>query len=171
LQVGADILKKALSYPAKLIAKNAGVNGSVVIQKILSSDDIGYGYNAAKNCYEDLMDAGILDPSKVVRCCVEHAASVAKTFLTSDLVVVDTKEANPIPMRKQMPTSGPMPSFGPTPTFSPFPSPKLRPKSAPLPPLGSKHTPVHGRRAYHLKPDSRGRVRLKADAQAYHENH
>ncbi|CAA7407747.1 unnamed protein product [Spirodela intermedia] len=120
-KVGADIFKRALSYPTKLIAKNAGVNGSVVIQKILSSDDSRYGYNAAKDCYEDLMDAGILDPSKVVRCCVEHAASVARTFLTSDVVVVDTREPYPATMRPRMPTSGPMPSFGHTPTFSPLP--------------------------------------------------
>ncbi|CAA6670665.1 unnamed protein product [Spirodela intermedia] len=130
----------ALSYPTKLIAKNAGVNGSVVIQKILSSNDSRYGYNAAKDCYEDLMDAGILDPSKVVRCCVEHAASVARTFLTSDVVVVDTREPYPATMRPRMPTSGPMPSFGHTPTFSPLPS-KVSPKSTPFSPLGSKRTP------------------------------
>ncbi|KAH6823147.1 TCP-1/cpn60 chaperonin family protein [Perilla frutescens var. hirtella] len=106
-KIGADIFKRALTYPARQIAKNAGVNGNVVINKILSSDDERFGYNAARDRYEDLMAAGILDPSKVVRCCLEHAASVAKTFLTADAVVVEIKEAvPPRMMRKPMPTSG-----------------------------------------------------------------
>nr|GME12068.1 ruBisCO large subunit-binding protein subunit beta, chloroplastic [Ipomoea batatas] len=62
--IGADIVKRALSYPLKLIAKNAGVNGSVVSEKVLSSDNPKYGYNAATCNYEDLMDAGIIDPTK-----------------------------------------------------------------------------------------------------------
>ncbi|URE41085.1 ruBisCO large subunit-binding protein subunit beta [Musa troglodytarum] len=106
-KIGADIFKRALSYPAKLIAKNAGVNGDVIVNKVLSNDDIRYGYNAAMNCYEDLVAAGILDPSKVVRCCLEHAAATAKTFLTSDLVVVDVKGTETISMR--MPPRRPMP--------------------------------------------------------------
>ncbi|XP_031261327.1 chaperonin 60 subunit beta 4, chloroplastic-like [Pistacia vera] len=104
-KIGAEIFKRALCYPTRLIAKNAGVNGNVVVEKVLSNDDPRYGYNAAKNCYEDLMAAGIIDPSKVVRCCLEHAASVAKTFLTSDAVVVDIKESETIQKRKPFPTS------------------------------------------------------------------
>ncbi|XP_041010401.1 chaperonin 60 subunit beta 4, chloroplastic-like [Juglans microcarpa x Juglans regia] len=114
-KIGAEIFKRALSYPARLIAKNAGVNGNLVIEKVLSNDDIRYGYNAARDCYEDLVKAGIIDPSKVVRCCLEHAASVAKTFLTSDAVVVDIKELQPIPRRPPMPTiprRSPMPTSG-----------------------------------------------------------
>ncbi|KAK6229790.1 hypothetical protein SCA6_018741 [Theobroma cacao] len=128
-KIGAEIFKRALSYPTKLIAENAGVNGSVVVEKVLFNDDIRYGYNAASNSYEDLMKAGIMDPTKVssikvpmrectydepinavkgpvVRCCLENAASVAKTFLTSDAVVVDIvdiKEFKSIPKRKKMP--------------------------------------------------------------------
>ncbi|PIA57574.1 hypothetical protein AQUCO_00600353v1 [Aquilegia coerulea] len=64
-KLGADIFKRALSYPSRLIAKNAGVNGSIVIEKVLTNDDVKYGYNAAKDCYEDLMAAGIMDPTKV----------------------------------------------------------------------------------------------------------
>ncbi|KAK9105223.1 hypothetical protein Scep_022067 [Stephania cephalantha] len=105
-KIGADIFKRALAHPAKLIAKNAGVNGSVVIEKILSSNDLNYGYNAAKDCYEDLLAAGIMDPSKVVRCCIENASSVAKTFITSDLVVIDLIESNPTRLWKPMPSSG-----------------------------------------------------------------
>lgn len=106
-KIGAEIFKRALRYPTKLIAKNAGVNGNVVVEKVLSNDDTRYGYNAARNSYEDLMKAGIMDPTKVVRCCLEHAASVAKIFLTSDAVVVDIKDNNDIkfntmPTRKQI---------------------------------------------------------------------
>ncbi|KRY05907.1 RuBisCO large subunit-binding protein subunit beta, chloroplastic, partial [Trichinella patagoniensis] len=104
-KVGADIVRRALSYPLKLIAKNAGVNGSVVIEKVLASDNPKYGYNAATGNYEDLMAAGIIDPTKVVRCCLEHASSVAKTFLTSDVVVVDIKEPEPAPVGNPMDNS------------------------------------------------------------------
>lgn len=131
-KIGAEIFKRALSYPAKLIAKNAGVNGNFVVQKILSNDDMGYGYNAARDCYEDLMKAGIMDPSKVVRCCLEHAASVAKVFLLSDAVVVDIKELNPIsrrmPRRKPMPPPlPPMPQMPPMPPMAPMPTSGARP--------------------------------------------
>ncbi|KAK9019725.1 hypothetical protein V6N11_054235 [Hibiscus sabdariffa] len=105
-KVGADIVKRALSYPLKLIAKNAGVNGSVVSEKVLSNSDPRYGFNAATGIYEDLMTAGIIDPTKVVRCCLEHAASVAKTFLMSDCVVVEIKEPEPVPMGNPMDNSG-----------------------------------------------------------------
>ena len=105
-KVGADIVKRALGYPMKLIAKNAGVNGSVVIEKVLSSDNFKFGYNAATGQYEDLMASGIIDPTKVVRCCLEHASSVAKTFLTSDAVVVDIPEPEPMPVGNPMDNSG-----------------------------------------------------------------
>ncbi|XP_070043585.1 chaperonin 60 subunit beta 4, chloroplastic isoform X3 [Nicotiana tomentosiformis] len=107
-KIGADIFKRALSYPAKQIAKNAGVNGNIVVEKILSVDNMKYGYNAARDRYEDLMAAKILDPAKVVRCCLEHAAAVAKTFLISDAVVIDIPEPVSRQMRRPpMPTSGP----------------------------------------------------------------
>ncbi|KAJ0488983.1 putative chaperonin Cpn60/TCP-1 family, groEL-like apical domain superfamily [Helianthus annuus] len=124
IKIGADIFKRALEYPARQIAKNAGVNGSVVIEKVLSNDDARYGYNAARNKYEDLMDVGIIDPTKVVRCCIEHAASVAKTFLTSDAVVIDIdgpvvegmrlskQTPKPAPTPMQTPTPMPMPTSG-----------------------------------------------------------
>ncbi|CAN1294734.1 Chaperonin 60 subunit beta 2, chloroplastic [Linum perenne] len=105
-KVGADIVKRALSYPLKLIAKNAGVNGSVVSEKVLSSDNPKFGYNAATGKYEDLMAAGIIDPTKVVRCCLEHASSVAKTFLMSDCVVVEIKEPEPVVAGNPMDNSG-----------------------------------------------------------------
>lgn len=105
-KVGADIVKRALSYPLKLIAKNAGVNGSVVVEKVKANDNVNFGYNAGTGVYEDLMVAGIIDPAKVVRCCLEHAASVAKTFLTSDVVVVDIKEPEQAMSGSPMDNSG-----------------------------------------------------------------
>lgn len=63
--MGAEIVRKALSYPLRLIANNAGVNGSVVQQRVLENLDRGFGYNAATDKYEDLMQAGIIDPTKV----------------------------------------------------------------------------------------------------------
>ncbi|CAL1371787.1 unnamed protein product [Linum trigynum] len=103
-KIGAEIFQRALSYPIRLIASNAGVNGNVVINQVLSNDDPGYGYNAAKNRYEDLITAGIMDPTKVVRCCLEHSASVAKTFLTSDAVVLDITEKRSLPRTISMPS-------------------------------------------------------------------
>ncbi|MED6182705.1 hypothetical protein PIB30_031126, partial [Stylosanthes scabra] len=97
LSIGAEIFKRALNYPARMISKNAGVNGDIVIEKVLSDDNMNFGYNASKDHYEDLMKAGIMDPTKVVRCCIEHAASVAKAFLTSNAVVIERKEIQSIP--------------------------------------------------------------------------
>ncbi|KAI4987532.1 hypothetical protein ZWY2020_020332 [Hordeum vulgare] len=86
--------------------ENVGVNGSVVIEKVLAIDNSRYGYNAATGKYEDLMAAGIIDPTKVVRCCLEHAASVAKTFITSDAVVVDIRVPKCTPVVNPMCGSG-----------------------------------------------------------------
>lgn len=105
-KIGADILKRALLYPARQIAKNAGKNGNSVIEKVMSVDNARFGYNAARNQYEDLIDARILDPSKVVRCCLEHAASVGITFLTSNAIVIDIKDPTSNFKRKPIPTSG-----------------------------------------------------------------
>jgi chaperonin GroEL len=95
-KMGADIIKKALAYPIRLIANNAGVNGAVVMEAVLegaAGANPNYGYNAADDTYGDLMEIGIIDPTKVVRCCLENAVSVAKTFLLSDVVVTDKVDA------------------------------------------------------------------------------
>ena len=95
-------------YPLRLIAKNSGENGSVVAQTVLESKDVNFGFNAATGVYEDLMAAGIIDPAKVIRCALENATSVAKTFLTSEVVVVDIPEAD-----QAMPSGGgPMDNSG-----------------------------------------------------------
>ncbi|KAK7243546.1 hypothetical protein RIF29_38348 [Crotalaria pallida] len=76
-KVGADILKRALSYPLKLIAKNAGVNGSVVSEKVLSSDNPKYGYNVATGKYKDLMAVGIIDPTKYSSMLIRESIIVS----------------------------------------------------------------------------------------------
>lgn len=86
-----------MSYPLKLIATNAGVNGSVVVEHVLENDDVAVGFNAATGAYEDLIKAGIIDPAKVIRCCLENACSVAKTFLTADVVVTEIPEPETAP--------------------------------------------------------------------------
>ena len=94
-RVGAEIVRKALLYPLRLIASNAGVNGSVVMKKVYDNPDSNYGYNAATGVYEDLMKAGIIDPTKVIRCCLENASSVSRTFLTADCIVVEIPQDEP----------------------------------------------------------------------------
>ena len=91
-KMGADIVKRALQYPIKLIAENAGMNGAVVSENVMSNGDSTYGYNAANGQYGDLMDWGIIDPTKVTRCALENSSSVARTFLMSDVVVTEIPE-------------------------------------------------------------------------------
>lgn len=91
-KMGADVVKRALPYSLKLIASNAGDNGSVVMQKILENSSDSFGYNAANGEFCDLLEAGIIDPTKVVRCALENSASVARTFLMSDVVVTAIPE-------------------------------------------------------------------------------
>ncbi|KFM24709.1 RuBisCO large subunit-binding protein subunit beta-2 [Auxenochlorella protothecoides] len=76
-------------HVSELIASNAGDNGSVVMQRVLDGGSPAFGYNAATGAYEDLLAAGIIDPAKVIRCALENAASVAKTFLTSSVIVTE----------------------------------------------------------------------------------
>lgn len=87
-KLGADIVQKALLEPASLIANNAGTEGAVVVEKLLSSD-WEIGYNAMTDRYEDLLKAGVIDPAKVARCALQNAASIAGMVLTTQAVVVE----------------------------------------------------------------------------------
>lgn len=94
-KIGADIVGKALLIPAMSIASNAGVDGSVVVEKVLASE-WRIGYNAMTDEYEDLLNSGVIDPCKVSRCALQNAASVAGVILTTQAVLVDkTKEPKP----------------------------------------------------------------------------
>ena len=86
--IGIDILRKALEFPLRIIVENAGVEGSVVLQKVLNGKD-GYGYNARTDVYEDLMAAGVIDPAKVTRVALENAASISGMVLTTEAAISD----------------------------------------------------------------------------------
>ncbi len=88
-KTGAAIILKACEEPVRQIAKNAGVDGSVVVDKILSSKKTNYGFDALKNVYADMVESGIIDPTKVTRSVLQNAASVASTLLTTESVVTD----------------------------------------------------------------------------------
>jgi chaperonin GroEL len=105
-KLGADIIKRALKYPMRLIASNAGDNGSVVVERVTTDANPDFGYNAATGNFEDLMVNGIIDPTKVIRCAMENSCSVAKIFLTSDVVVCEIPETEPQVAGNAMDNSG-----------------------------------------------------------------
>ena len=88
-KTGARIVAAALQAPIRQIAENAGVDGSVVFEKIRNSGKVGYGYNAYTEEYEDMIASGIVDPTKVTRSSLENAASIAACVLTTESLVVD----------------------------------------------------------------------------------
>ena len=96
-KTGVKIVIKALEEPVRQIAANAGFDGGVVVDKILSSGKIGYGFDAYNEVYCDMMAAGIVDPTKVTRSALQNAASIASVILTTESVVADKKEENPAP--------------------------------------------------------------------------
>ena len=91
-KTGVKIIVNALQEPVRQIAKNAGVDGSVVLEKIKSSRKVGYGFDAYKEEYCDMVSAGIIDPAKVTRSALENAASVSSMVLTSESLVADKPE-------------------------------------------------------------------------------
>ena len=88
-KTGVQIVARALTAPVKQIAANAGIDGSVVLEKIRESGKIGYGFDAYKETYCDMIPAGIVDPTKVTRSALENAASIASTLLTTESLVAD----------------------------------------------------------------------------------
>ncbi len=96
-KTGIQIVVKALEEPVRQIAANAGLEGSVIVDKIMTADKVGYGFDAYKEVYCDMVAAGIVDPTKVSRSALQNAASVAATVLTTEALVADKKEENPAP--------------------------------------------------------------------------
>ncbi|MGH7162271.1 MAG: chaperonin GroEL, partial [Planctomycetota bacterium] len=86
--LGVGIVRRALESPIRMISENAGVDGSIVLQKVRDGKK-GFGFNALTNTYEDLIPAGVIDPTKVVRCALENAASVASLLLTTEAMVAE----------------------------------------------------------------------------------
>jgi chaperonin GroEL len=102
-QIGVDIVRRALEEPLRIIAQNAGTEGSIVVEKVRTSKEKNFGYNAQSDKYEDLVTAGVIDPTKVTRTALQNAASVAGLLLTTECVVVEKKEEEKAP---QMPGGG-----------------------------------------------------------------
>jgi len=90
--IGVDIVKRAIEEPVRQIANNAGDEGSVVVQETLKGDKLGYGYNAEKGEYQDLVEAGVIDPTKVSRIALQNASSIAGLLLTTECVVTEIPE-------------------------------------------------------------------------------
>ncbi|MBE6665325.1 MAG: chaperonin GroEL [Ruminococcaceae bacterium] len=95
-KTGVQIVLKALEAPVRQIAANAGFEGAVVIDKIVSANTFGYGFDAYNEKFVDMFEVGIIDPTKVSRCALQNAASVAATVLTTEALVVDIKEPEPV---------------------------------------------------------------------------
>ena len=96
-KIGVLMVIKALEAPMRQIADNAGLDGAVIIDRIKSSKKVGYGFDAYNEKYVDMLEVGIVDPTKVTRSALQNAASVAATVLTTEAVVSDKKEENPAP--------------------------------------------------------------------------
>jgi len=100
-KVGADIIRRAVEAPLRFIASNAGVEGSIVVQNVKASKDQNYGYNAATDAYEDLVKAGVIDPTKVVRSALQNSSSIASLLLTTEAMVSEIPEE-----KKDAPSQG-----------------------------------------------------------------
>ncbi|BAI79751.1 chaperonin GroEL [Deferribacter desulfuricans SSM1] len=99
-QIGVEIIRKALEYPLRQIAENAGYEGSVVVNAVKENKEITYGFNAAKEEYTDMIKAGVIDPTKVTRSALQNAASVASLMLTTEALITEIpeeKKDNPMP--------------------------------------------------------------------------
>ncbi|MBO5753210.1 MAG: chaperonin GroEL, partial [Proteobacteria bacterium] len=106
-QFSVDIVRRALEEPMRQIAENAGVDGSIVVQKVREGKD-GFGYNAASDKYEDMMAAGVIDPAKVTRSALQYAASIAGLLLTTDAMIAELPKAE----APAMPAGGGMGGMG-----------------------------------------------------------
>jgi chaperonin GroEL len=96
-KIGVEIVRRAIEEPIRMIAQNAGAEGSIIVAKIKESKDKNFGYNAQTGNYEDLVKSGVIDPTKVTRTALQNAASIAGLLLTTECVVVERKEENKAP--------------------------------------------------------------------------
>lgn len=94
-KIGIDLVRKALKQPCMQIVQNAGVDAAVVVNKILESNDLSFGYDALNDKYCNLIDAGIIDPTKVVRTALMDAAGVASLLTTAETVICETPKEEP----------------------------------------------------------------------------
>jgi chaperonin GroEL len=104
-KTGVEIVRKALSAPARQIAINAGEDGSIIVGKIIEKDQYAYGFDAQTGEYANLISKGIIDPTKVVRVAIQNAASVAALLITTEAMVAELP-------KKQPPATGMPPGGG-----------------------------------------------------------
>ena len=109
-RIGLDILRRALEAPLRMIATNAGKDGSVVAEKV-KAQEAGHGYNAATDTYEDLVAAGVIDPAKVTRSALQNAASIAIMIITTECAITDVPKKDEGAMPAGMPGMGGMPGM------------------------------------------------------------
>ncbi|KAG6435194.1 hypothetical protein SASPL_100064 [Salvia splendens] len=109
-RLGADIIQKALIAPASLIAQNAGVEGEVIVEKVRSTE-WEFGYNAMTDTFENLLEAGVIDPAKMARCALQNAASVAWMVLTTQAIVVDKPKPRAFPAPAGSASDAPVGSY------------------------------------------------------------
>jgi chaperonin GroEL len=88
-QAGITIVKRAIEEPLRQIAFNAGLEGSIVVDKVINNTSASFGFNALTETYEDLLAAGVIDPAKVSRCALQNAASVASLMLTTETLIAE----------------------------------------------------------------------------------
>ncbi len=105
-KTGAQIVSKALESPLRQIGENSGLDGAVVVQKVKESEEEAFGFNAEKDGYEDLVKAGIVDPTKVVRTALENASSIAALLLTTETIITEIPEK-----KDKTPTPPPYPEY------------------------------------------------------------
>src|SRR3954471_22115365 len=91
-QIGIEIVRRAIEEPIRMIVQNAGGEGSIVVEKVRSAKDDAFGYNALTDTYENLVQAGVIDPTKVTRTALQNAASIAGLLLTTEALIVEKKE-------------------------------------------------------------------------------
>nr|WP_278252111.1 chaperonin GroEL [Deferrivibrio essentukiensis] len=105
-QIGVEIIRKALEYPIRQIAENAGFEGSIVVDKIVQNDNVAFGFNAATEEYTNMIEAGVIDPTKVTRSALQNAASVSGLMITTEATITE------IPEKKEAPAApGGMPGM------------------------------------------------------------
>jgi chaperonin GroEL len=103
--VGASIVRRSLEEPCRFIATNAGAEGSVIVERV-KNEKGNIGYNADKDKFEDLVDAGVIDPTKVTRTALQNAASIASLLLTTETLITELPEENKSAMPAMPPGGG-----------------------------------------------------------------
>jgi chaperonin GroEL len=107
-QLGVNMIKRAIEEPLRWIAQNTGYDGSIVVEKV-KNEKGNFGFNAQTETYEDMVAAGIIDPTKVVRCAIQNAASVASLLITTEALIADIpKKEAAAPAMPPMPPGGGM---------------------------------------------------------------